>query len=149
MRNKIDENSHLINQDSFMLEQFSKSPSLLSVTDYEEHIWMLQLQQPEQVNRRFNLWKVNQGLDIQLLIKAIQDIIKTTPDLNVRYTFSDEGDLYKYPFDDYSACLELKKSNTEQVFEQVATARASAGSIKVTPEMLDNEAAMTPEHIFC
>ncbi|MFX8459073.1 hypothetical protein ABTL89_08780, partial [Acinetobacter baumannii] len=55
---------------------------------------MLQLQQPEQVNRRFNLWKLNQGLDIQLLIKAIQDIIKTTPDLNVRYTFSDEGDLY-------------------------------------------------------
>ncbi|MFI7879630.1 hypothetical protein ACFMJ4_18325, partial [Acinetobacter baumannii] len=66
-----------------MLEQFSKSPSLLSVTDYEEHIWLLQLQQPEQVNRRFNLWKLNQGLDIQLLIKAIQDIIKTTPDLNV------------------------------------------------------------------
>ena len=32
-----------------MLEQFSKSPSLLSVTDYEEHIWLLQLQQPEQV----------------------------------------------------------------------------------------------------
>ncbi|EXD78758.1 putative acinetobactin biosynthesis domain protein, partial [Acinetobacter baumannii 959073] len=47
---------------------------------------MLQLQQPEQVNRRFNLWKLNQDLDIQLLIKAIQDIIKTTPDLNVRYT---------------------------------------------------------------
>ncbi|EXG53373.1 putative acinetobactin biosynthesis domain protein, partial [Acinetobacter baumannii 24812_6] len=39
---------------------------------------MLQLQQPEQVNRRFNLWKLNQDLDIQLLIKAIQDIIKTT-----------------------------------------------------------------------
>lgn len=93
-----------------MLEQFSKSPSLLSVTDYEEHIWMLQLQQPEQVNRRFNLWKLNQGLDIQLLTKAIQDIIKTTPDLNVRYTFSDEGDLYKYPFDDHSACLEVKKA---------------------------------------
>nr|EKW7023783.1 hypothetical protein [Acinetobacter baumannii] len=51
-----------------MLEQFSKSPSLLSVTDYEEHIWMLQLQQPEQVNRRFNLWKLNQDLDIQLAL---------------------------------------------------------------------------------
>ena len=71
---------------------------------------MLQLQQPEQVNRRFNLWKLNQGLDIQLLIKAIQDIIKTTPDLNVRYTFSDEGDLYKYPFDDHSTCLEVKRA---------------------------------------
>ncbi|EMB5688668.1 acinetobactin non-ribosomal peptide synthetase subunit BasB [Acinetobacter baumannii] len=94
---------------------------------------MLQLQQPEQVNRRFNLWKLNQGLDIQLLIKAIQDIIKTTPDLNVRYTFSDEGDLYKYPFDDHSACLELKKSNTEQVFEQVATLKAQAWNAEFHP----------------
>ncbi|MDC5391882.1 acinetobactin non-ribosomal peptide synthetase subunit BasB [Acinetobacter baumannii] len=94
---------------------------------------MLQLQQPEQVNRRFNLWKLNQGLDIQLLIKAIQDIIKTTPDLNVRYTFSDEGDLYKYPFDDHSACLELKKSNTEQVFEQVATLKAQSWNAEFHP----------------
>ncbi|HHQ1842140.1 TPA: acinetobactin non-ribosomal peptide synthetase subunit BasB, partial [Acinetobacter baumannii] len=94
---------------------------------------MLQLQQPEQVNRRFNLWKLNQGLDIQLLIKAIQDIIKTTPDLNVRYTFSDEGDLYKYPFDDHSACLEVKKSNAEQVFEQVAALKAQAWNAEFHP----------------
>ncbi|WP_154097983.1 acinetobactin non-ribosomal peptide synthetase subunit BasB [Acinetobacter baumannii] len=94
---------------------------------------MLQLQQPEQVNRRFNLWKLNQDLDIQLLIKAIQDIIKTTPDLNVRYTFSDEGDLYKYPFDDHSACLEVKKSNAEQVFEQVATLKAQAWNAEFHP----------------
>ncbi|MCU4332048.1 acinetobactin non-ribosomal peptide synthetase subunit BasB [Acinetobacter pittii] len=99
---------------------------------------MLQLQQPEQVNRRFNLWKVNQGLDIQLLIKAIQDIIKTTPDLNVRYTFSDEGDLYKYPFDDHSACLELKKSNTEQVFEQVATLKAQSWNAEFHPPFFTN-----------
>ncbi|MFY5049181.1 acinetobactin non-ribosomal peptide synthetase subunit BasB [Acinetobacter baumannii] len=94
---------------------------------------MLQLQQPEQVNRRFNLWKLNQGLDIQLLIKAIQDIIKTTPDLNVRYTFSDEGDLYKYPFDDHSACLEVKKSNAKQVFEQVSTLKAQAWNAEFHP----------------
>ncbi|MFV7442842.1 acinetobactin non-ribosomal peptide synthetase subunit BasB [Acinetobacter pittii] len=99
---------------------------------------MLQLQQPEQVNRRFNLWKVNQGLDIQLLIKAIQDIIKTTPDLNVRYTFSDEGDLYKYPFDDHSACLEFKKSNTEQVFEQVATLKAQSWNAEFHPPFFTN-----------
>ncbi|EMH8414639.1 acinetobactin non-ribosomal peptide synthetase subunit BasB [Acinetobacter baumannii] len=94
---------------------------------------MLQLQQPEQVNRRFNLWKLNQDLDIQLLIKAIQDIIKTTPDLNVRYTFSVEGDLYKYPFDDHSACLEVKKSNTEHVFEQVNTLKAQAWNAEFHP----------------
>ncbi|HFX6249296.1 TPA: condensation domain-containing protein, partial [Acinetobacter baumannii] len=94
---------------------------------------MLQLQQPEQVNRRFNLWKLNQDLDIQLLIKAIQDIIKTTPDLNVRYTFSDEGDLYKYPFDDHSACLEVKKSNAEQLFEQVATLKAQSWNAEFHP----------------
>ncbi|MDO7516686.1 acinetobactin non-ribosomal peptide synthetase subunit BasB [Acinetobacter baumannii] len=94
---------------------------------------MLQLQQPEQVNRRFNLWKLNQDLDIQLLIKAIQDIIKTTPDLNVRYTFSDEGDLYKYPFDDHSACLEVKKSNAEHVFEQVNTLKAQAWNAEFHP----------------
>ncbi|HGH3093430.1 TPA: acinetobactin non-ribosomal peptide synthetase subunit BasB, partial [Acinetobacter baumannii] len=80
-----------------------------------------------------NLWKLNQDLDIQLLIKAIQDIIKTTPDLNVRYTFSDEGDLYKYPFDDHSACLEVKKSNAEHVFEQVNTLKAQAWNAEFHP----------------
>ncbi len=93
-----------------MLEQFSKAPSLIPVTDHEAHIWMLQFQQPEQINRRFNLWKLDQGLDMQRLINALQDMIKITPDLNVRYILSDEGDLYKYPFDDHSACLELKRA---------------------------------------
>lgn len=116
-----------------MLEQFSKAPSLIPVTDHEAHIWMLQFQQPEQINRRFNLWKLDQGLDMQGLINALQDMINTTPDLNVRYILSEEGDLYKTAYDDPSSCLEVRKDHTEHVFEQVATLKAQSWNAETHP----------------
>ncbi|WP_312049300.1 condensation domain-containing protein [Acinetobacter courvalinii] len=94
---------------------------------------MLQFQQPEQINRRFNLWKLDQGLDMQGLINALQDMIKITPDLNVRYILSEEGDLYKTPFNDPSSCLEVKNDNTQHVFEQVATLKAQSWNAETHP----------------
>lgn len=116
-----------------MLEQLSEISSLLSVSDYEEHIWMLQLQQPEQVTRHFSLWKLNQGLDLSLLTKTIQDIVETTPDLNVRYKFSDDGDLYKYSFDDWSSCLEFKNINIENIFDQLTILKAQTWNAEIHP----------------
>ncbi|MFV5193166.1 condensation domain-containing protein [Acinetobacter courvalinii] len=94
---------------------------------------MLQFQQPEQINRRFNLWKLDQGLDMQGLINALQDMINTTPDLNVRYILSEEGDLYKTAYDDPSSCLEVRKDHTEHVFEQVATLKAQSWNAETHP----------------
>ncbi|MBJ9956146.1 condensation domain-containing protein [Acinetobacter courvalinii] len=94
---------------------------------------MLQFQQPEQINRRFNLWKLDQGLDMQGLINALQDMINTTPDINVRYILSEEGDLYKTAYDDPSSCLEVRKDNTEHVFEQVATLKAQSWNAETHP----------------
>ncbi|WP_445115286.1 condensation domain-containing protein [Acinetobacter sp. WZC-1] len=116
-----------------MLAQPSETSSLMPVSDHEEHIWMLQLQQPEQVTRHFNLWKLNQGSNLQLLNKAIQEIVETTPYLNVRYKFSDDGDLYKYLFDDWSSCLELKNINVENIFDQVTRLKAQIWNAEIDP----------------
>lgn len=116
-----------------MLEQLSETSSLISVSDYEEHIWMLQLQQPEQVTRHFSLWKLNQDIDLTILTKIIQNIVETTSDLNVRYKFSDEGDLYKYPFDDWSSCLEFKQINAEKIFNQLTILKAQLWNAEIHP----------------
>ncbi|EFF82054.1 phosphopantetheine attachment domain protein [Acinetobacter haemolyticus ATCC 19194] len=116
-----------------MLAQLSETSSLMPVSDYEERIWMLQLQQPEQVARHFNLWKLNQESNLPLLSKTIREIVETTPDLNVRYKFSDDGDLYKYQFDDWSACLELKNSKLEEIFDQVTLLKAQVWNAENNP----------------
>ncbi len=116
-----------------MLAQLSETSSLMPVSDYEERIWMLQLQQPEQVARHFNLWKLNQESNLPLLSKTIREIVETTPDLNVRYKFSDDGDLYKYQFDDWSACLELKNSKLEEIFDQVTLLKAQVWNAEINP----------------
>ncbi|WP_243897166.1 condensation domain-containing protein [Acinetobacter haemolyticus] len=116
-----------------MLAQLSETSSLMPVSDYEERIWMLQLQQPEQVARHFNLWKLNQESNLPLLSKTIREIVETTPDLNVRYKFSDDGDLYKYQFDDWSTCLELKNSKLEEIFDQVTLLKAQVWNAETNP----------------
>ncbi|MDR7016657.1 condensation domain-containing protein [Acinetobacter sp. 3657] len=116
-----------------MLAQLSETSSLMPVSDYEERIWMLQLQQPEQVARHFNLWKLNQASNLPLISKTIREIVETTPDLNVRYKFSDDGDLYKYQFDDWSACLELKTSKLEEIFDQVTRLKAQVWNAEINP----------------
>ncbi|RBP85793.1 condensation protein [Marinomonas rhizomae] len=78
---------------------------MFQVSDYEENIWMLQLQQPEQVPRNIHAWKLNSHADLVLLRQAILDVIKENPNLNARYSFSDDGEVVKYHSQDYGACL--------------------------------------------
>ncbi|MGO2226720.1 MAG: condensation domain-containing protein, partial [Psychrobacter celer] len=78
----------------------------MPVSDYEEHIWMLQLQQPEQVIRHSRAWRLSGDIDEGVLRQAIKDTIEEIPDLNVRYRFSDDGDLYKYQYEQSECCLQ-------------------------------------------
>ncbi|MGP5373023.1 condensation domain-containing protein [Psychrobacter alimentarius] len=67
---------------------------------------MLQLQQPEQVIRHSGAWRLSSDIDEVVLRQAIKDTIEEIPDLNVRYRFSDDGDLYKYQYEQPECCLQ-------------------------------------------
>ncbi|MBJ7539350.1 condensation domain-containing protein [Marinomonas transparens] len=100
-----------------MLTQASISnvtPSL-PVSEYEENIWMLQLQQPEQVSRNISAWELSNDANLPLLSKVIHNLIEEIPDLNVRYNFSDDGDLMKYKAEKYEACLNLLTLEADEV----------------------------------
>tara|TARA_R110001606_G_scaffold9420_2_gene40672 strand:+ start:51913 stop:54075 length:2163 start_codon:yes stop_codon:yes gene_type:complete len=83
----------------------SGDTGMFQVSEYEEKIWMLQLQQPEQVPRNIYAWKLSNKVDFSLLRQAILNVIKETPNLNARYSFSDEGEIIKYYSQEYGACL--------------------------------------------
>ena len=76
------------------------------VSEYEEEIWMLQLQQPERVPRNLYAWTLSHSVDLSLLRQAILNVIKEHPNLNARYSFSDEGEIIKYYSQEYAVCLE-------------------------------------------
>lgn len=79
--------------------------TLMPVSDYEEQIWMQQLQQPEQVTRHVGVWTLGDNTDNPRLIQAVENSIEGIPDLNVRYYFSEDGDLSKYKYDSAKCCL--------------------------------------------
>lgn len=83
----------------------SSDTGAFQVSEYEEEIWMLQLQQPERVPRNIYAWKIDKSVDLSVLRKAILNVIKETPNLNARYSFSDEGEIIKYYSQEYDACL--------------------------------------------
>lgn len=89
--------------------------SFLPVSDHEEKIWMLQLQQPEQVLRHIGVWQMSENVDFSLLTQSIQNIIEEMPDLNVRYNFSNEGDLNKYNDGQSDCCLNSLQLNSEEL----------------------------------
>ncbi|HEH9396113.1 condensation domain-containing protein [Aeromonas salmonicida] len=79
----------------------------IPVSTHEENIWLLQQQHPEQVIKLLEVWRLDDKVDISLLTLTIQSLITALPDLNSRYLFSDEGDLYKYRVDGWYPCLEF------------------------------------------
>lgn len=77
-----------------MLEQYYET-SPLAVSEHEEYIWMLQLQQPEQVVKHCELYKFDPKPELSLLKMSIRNVIENHRDLNSRFIFSENGDLYK------------------------------------------------------
>lgn len=89
--------------------------SFLPVSDHEEKMWMLQLQQPKQVLRHIGLWQLSDNIDLSLLTQVIKNIIEEMPNLNMRYNFSDEGDLNKYYYEQSDCCLNCLQLNSEEL----------------------------------
>ncbi|MGL6548826.1 phosphopantetheine-binding protein [Aeromonas hydrophila] len=87
----------------------------LPVTPHEETYWLLQQQQPEQVVKRVAQWQLDDEIDISLLALSLESLIRAQPDLNARYCFSEEGELYKFRVDGWYPCLEFRRMAARDV----------------------------------
>lgn len=94
------------------------APSIAN--EHEEFIWMQQLQEPEQVKYQLAVWQVNPHPDLTILHKSIVHLLEIHSDLNVRYHFTDDGDLYKYPDTDFSACIQTEQIQEKQLVTLLA-----------------------------
>nr|WP_279032645.1 condensation domain-containing protein [Snodgrassella alvi] len=94
------------------------APSIAN--EHEEFIWMQQLQEPEQVKYQLAVWQVKPYPDLTILHKSIVHLLEIHTDLNVRYQFTDDGDLYKYPDADFSACIQTEQIQEEQLVTLLA-----------------------------
>ena len=84
-------------------------------TEHEEYIWMQQLQEPEQIKYQLTAWQMHPAPETAILQQSIQNLLSNHPDLNTRYEFTDDGDLYKYPDTDWTACLHHEQTDSDSV----------------------------------
>lgn len=110
------------------------APSIAN--EHEEFIWMQQLQEPEQVKYQLAVWQVNPYPDLTILHKSIAQLLEIHTDLNVRYQFTDDGDLYKYPDTDFSACIQTEQIQEKQLVTLLAQLMQQSWQPETTPPFL-------------
>lgn len=110
------------------------APSIAN--EHEEFIWMQQLQEPEQVKYQLAVWQINPYPDLTILHKSIVHLLEIHTDLNVRYQFTDDGDLYKYPDTDFSACIQTEQIQEKQLLTLLAQLMQQSWQPETTPPFL-------------
>lgn len=110
------------------------APSIAN--EHEEFIWMQQLQEPEQVKYQLAVWQINPYPDLTILHKSIVHLLEIHTDLNVRYQFTDDGDLYKYPDTDFSACIQTEQIQEKQLITFLAQLMQQSWQPETTPPFL-------------
>lgn len=110
------------------------APSIAN--EHEQFIWMQQLQEPEQVKYQLAVWQVKPYPDLTILHKSIVHLLEIHTDLNVRYQFTDDGDLYKYPDADFSACIQTEQIQEKQLVTLLAQLMQQSWQPETTPPFL-------------
>jgi len=108
-----------------MLERNTTPPSPQALDEHEELAWFAQQQQPEQLHRQLGAWRLGPQADLSLLALAVQAVVETTPGLNSRYHFSDDGDLYKTQEPGWYPCLRIERSAAEGMDALLRTRQAA------------------------
>ncbi|MBB4952136.1 hypothetical protein H4S14_000178 [Agrobacterium vitis] len=92
---------------SFSALKPAQSADTLEPSVYEQQVWLCQQQQPELVLRRVLAYRLSGEVDGARLVSALQTLVRTFPDLAMRYRFDDDGDLRKLPTQSSSQCIEI------------------------------------------
>lgn len=102
-----------------MLEREFEVLSAMPVSDYEEQIWLQQQQRPEQFRWDLCTWQLDAGVNIFALTQALKGIIEQVFNLNVRYQFSDDGDLGKVQIAGAVPCLETCQLHADELVNRL------------------------------
>ncbi|PHM70265.1 condensation domain-containing protein [Xenorhabdus sp. KJ12.1] len=109
-----------------MLNIDSGKLSHVAVSRYEEHIWLLQQQNPDRVLKQLSAWQLHDDINISMMVQAVQSIVEAIPDLNVRYELNDDGELYKTRAVSWQSCLEFFHANSHSdMLKKMLTVQAS------------------------
>lgn len=105
-----------------MMERNPDKATQLSVSDFEEHAWLLQQQYPEQALKHFSAWRFTDEVNPARLEAALEAVITHIPELNVRYRFNDEGELLKVREDDWRACVAMLQADDDSQAQELLLA---------------------------
>lgn len=107
---------------------------ILSVSEHEEKTWLLQQQSPEKIELKTSTWSLDTTVDVALFTEAIRDSLRQTPFLNVRYHFTDEGDLQKFHAIEMEQCIQIIQADEiDLIFKRPALTKHTSDAATQAP----------------
>lgn len=103
----------------------------LEPSEFEQRVWLCQQQQPDLVLRRALAYRLDGEIDGARLVSALQTLVRTFPDLAMRYRFDDDGDLRKLPTQSSRQCIEIVA--TDDVTDLILTRQAAPWNSEEEP----------------
>lgn len=108
----------------------------VAVSEHEEQVWILQQQNPDRVSRHVRAWRLSKSVDISLIKKALVDVVERMPDLNVRFHFSDEGDLQKFRISEAEYCFDILEVQPNDLMSKLCALRESPWDASLHPPFM-------------
>ena len=95
-------------------------------TQHQERIWLAQQQNRDLTLRHALAFKLGGMPEIARLIRAVDTVVETLPELNMRYSFSDEGELLKERSEGEGDVVEIVHVTTREEAISLILARQEA-----------------------
>ncbi|MEO9530304.1 condensation domain-containing protein [Roseibium sp.] len=118
--------------DTAWFPETAASAEPLGVTQHQERIWLAQKQDPDLTLRHALAYRLGGIPDIARLTRAVDTVAGALPELTMRYRFSDDGELLKYPADEHAETLEIVNVESRQEAVSLILARQQASWVSET-----------------
>ncbi|MGX1789559.1 condensation domain-containing protein [Bosea sp. NPDC055332] len=110
------------------------TPAALAPTQYEEHVWLAQQQDPDAVLKHVVACRLTGDVDLAGLAGAVGAVVRSWPDLNTRFRFSDDGELHKRYAGEEGRLLRLVRAETrEQAIGMILDRQGSSWDCESEP----------------
>ncbi|AZO78049.1 MULTISPECIES: condensation domain-containing protein [unclassified Bosea (in: a-proteobacteria)] len=90
------------------------APAAPAPTEYEEHVWLAQQQDPGAILKLVVACRLTGDVDLARLAGAVRDVVRAWPDLNSRFRFSEDGELHKRQAGEEGRFLRLIRAETRE-----------------------------------
>ncbi|MCU1717153.1 condensation domain-containing protein [Pseudomonas sp. 5P_3.1_Bac2] len=109
-----------------MMENIPNAAPHLPVSLYQEQLWLIQQQQPQQCFQQLRAWRLAAAVDINRLTAAIHSVVTATPALSSRLVFSDDGDLQHLASPQRSSGWKLLQAPSTAAAQQLLLSQQAA-----------------------